>query len=181
MSPSTSATKSPSAGAKSPSAGAKSSNAGATSPSTAALHQNLVHISRALRAIAGVGGLTAGSSSALWTIVNHSPIRLSDLADRESVAAPTMSRVVASLESAGFVERAVDPDDGRARLFRATDTGIELMRTAGSNRARALAGAIEGLDAADQARIHDGVQLLAQALTTDSTDSSSSHTAKATS
>lgn len=135
-------------------------------PSNAAqLYHNLVRITRALRATAGAGGLTAGSSSALWTIVNHSPIRLSEIAERESVAAPTMSRVVAALENDGYVERSVDPDDGRARLFNATPAGVELITSSGSRKAQALSAAIAELSDQDKARVHDGLAILARALT----------------
>lgn len=63
----------------------------------AVLYHHLVRITRSLRS-GGQGVLSAGVASALWTIINHGPLRLSELADRESVTMPTMSRIVASLE-----------------------------------------------------------------------------------
>ncbi|MFW0789058.1 MarR family winged helix-turn-helix transcriptional regulator [Gordonia sp. CPCC 205333] len=138
----------------------------APTPSKAAhLHHNLIRISRSLRASAGIGGLTAGSSSALWTIVNNPPLRLSDIAERESVAAPTMSRIVANLETSGYVERTVDPADARARLFTATPAGIELITNAGSRKAQVLSSAIETLSEGDQAKVQEGLEILARALT----------------
>lgn len=146
-----------------------------TPSSAAQLYHNLVRISRALRASAGAGGLTAGSSSALWTIVNNSPIRLSEIADRESVAAPTMSRVVAALENDGYVERTVDPDDGRARLFNATPAGVELITNSGSRKAQALSAAIAELSDDEKARVHDGLAILARALTAPNLVSTTAH------
>lgn len=137
-------------------------------PSNAAqLYHNLVRINRSLRASNGGAALTTGSSSALWTIVNNSPLRLSDIADRESVAAPTMSRVVAALENDGYVRRIVDPDDGRARLFSATPAGVELITNASSRKAQTLSAAVDKLSDADRTRVYEGLDILARALTAD--------------
>ncbi len=104
----------------------------------AVLYHHLVRITRSLRS-GGQGVLSAGVASALWTIINHGPLRLSELADRESVTMPTMSRIVASLEQQGFVERAPDPDDGRARQLVATVAGTEHINHARSAKARSSA------------------------------------------
>ena len=44
--------------------------------------------------------------SALVTVELHGPLRLSELARREAVTAPTMSRVLAALDEQGLVHRA---------------------------------------------------------------------------
>lgn len=129
----------------------------------ASLYRNLTRVSRTLRSIAS-GSLTAGTASALWTVIQSSPIRLCELADRESVTAPTMSRIVAGLEDAGYIERQVDPDDARARLFSATPAGIELITNAQSVKARVLTDALAGLDASDRETVFQGLELLADAL-----------------
>ncbi|MCH5642364.1 MarR family transcriptional regulator [Gordonia sp. ABSL49_1] len=128
------------------------------------VYHQLTQINRALRTRGGQGSLSAGVAAALWTIVNHSPIRLSTLAQRESVTAPTMSRIVGTLEEQGYVARTVDPDDARARLFTATPAGIELIRNARSRRAQLLAEALEELDDADRDAVHRGLAALADAL-----------------
>ncbi|QGS26884.1 MarR family transcriptional regulator [Gordonia bronchialis] len=130
----------------------------------ATVYHQLTQINRALRTRGGQGSLSAGVAAALWTIANHSPIRLSTLAQRESVTAPTMSRIVATLEEQGYVERMIDPDDARARLFTATPAGIELLSHARSLRAQLLADAIDRLDADDRDAVHRGLAALAGAL-----------------
>src|SRR6478609_937925 len=67
------------------------------------------------------GGLSHGQLSALSTIVRHGPLRPSEVAGIEHVAAPTVTRLVGGLESRGLVERAPDPDDGRSFFVSATD------------------------------------------------------------
>ncbi|MDT7651785.1 MAG: hypothetical protein QOI36_3191, partial [Pseudonocardiales bacterium] len=51
--------------------------------------------------------------SALATVEQHGPLRLSELARREAVTAPTMSRVLAALDDQGLVIRTPDPSDAR--------------------------------------------------------------------
>ncbi|AZG48541.1 MarR family winged helix-turn-helix transcriptional regulator [Gordonia insulae] len=136
------------------------------SPDVATLYHLLTRITRTLRTRGGNGNLTAGVAAALWTIINHAPIRLSALADRESVSAPTMSRIVASLEENGYIERTTDPDDGRAKLLSPTPAGVELITNARTNKARLLAEALDGLDDDDRSTVGRGLTILAEALGT---------------
>ncbi|WAC56336.1 MarR family transcriptional regulator [Gordonia sp. SL306] len=132
----------------------------------ATLYHQLTRINRTLRTRGGKSNLTAGVAAALWTVINHAPIRLSELAERESVTAPTMSRIVAALEEQGFVERTPDPDDGRARLLTPTPAGVELIANARTERARVLAAALDRLDDDDRSTVSRGLMILAQALGT---------------
>lgn len=97
----------------------------------------------------GDGELSHGLFSALATVSKWGPIRLADLAQREGVSAPSITRLVAELETQGLVERAVDPGDGRAFLIKATPSGLEIIRSAGSARAAIIAELLDGLDPAD--------------------------------
>lgn len=97
----------------------------------------------------GDGELSHGLFSALATVSKWGPIRLADLAQREGVSAPSITRLVAELETQGLVERAVDPGDGRAFLIEATPSGLEIIRSAGSARAAIIAELLDGLDPAD--------------------------------
>lgn len=51
--------------------------------------------------------------------------RLRDLADRLGLAPSTISRQLPPLETAGYVTRHPDPDDGRASLLHLTPSGVE--------------------------------------------------------
>ena len=72
-------------------------------------------------------GLTLSQLSAMATISKEQPIRLSDLAGREGIAAPTATRVVASLEEAGLVTRRTSPDDKRASLLTISARGQKTL------------------------------------------------------
>ena len=106
--------------------------------------------------------LTAVQLSALYKVELYGPLRLGDLAAREQVAGPTMTRVVAALESAGLVTRAVDPASARCSLVTITKTGrheidavrrdrTDLMSCRLSNLSdahrRALAAALPAIEA----------------------------------
>jgi DNA-binding MarR family transcriptional regulator len=92
------------------------------------------------------GGLSHGQLSALSTIVRNGPLRPSEIAAIEVVAAPTITRVVSDLEGRGLVARHPDPEDGRSLFVSGTETGIELLLRARSDRARAVAAILGELD-----------------------------------
>lgn len=114
------------------------------------------------------GKLTAVQLSALYKVDLFGPVRLGDLAAREQVAAPTMSRVVASLEDARLVKRRTDPTSARSFLISITAKGrrqIDAVRrdrtdvmtcrltALGFEHQRALAAALPALEALAESAI----------------------------
>src|SRR3954471_20350257 len=98
--------------------------------STTALHAEAaarlrVAITRLQRQLRqqSVGDLTLSQWSALVTIELHGPLRIGDIADREGVSAPTATRLTASLEEQGLVERETDSADRRSSYVHVTDRG----------------------------------------------------------
>jgi len=87
------------------------------------LIEGLTKLSRQLRTIKLPGGITQERVSTLWTIDNNAPISVTALADIEKVRAPTMSRMITSLESEGLVKRRVHKTDGRGVLLSLTAKG----------------------------------------------------------
>jgi DNA-binding MarR family transcriptional regulator len=125
----------------------------------------LVGLSRARRWLSRLASeepAPMGSSgvSALAEIVRHGPLRLGDLAARERIAPPTLSRIVAGLVGHGFVERTPDPDDARAQLVRATPAGRELLAGLRSRRAVELSARLGRLSADDRAALLAAVPAL---------------------
>ncbi|GAB2671258.1 hypothetical protein GCM10027169_36350 [Gordonia jinhuaensis] len=127
---------------------------------------DLMRIMRTLRSVGLQGSLASGATSALWTLVQNKPMRLSDLAEREIVAIPTMSRIVASLEKQNYVSRSPDPDDGRACLLEATPEAVELITGTTSRRAQLINSALDELDPDERAATMRCLDHLAKALTT---------------
>ncbi|GEL17966.1 MarR family winged helix-turn-helix transcriptional regulator [Pseudonocardia asaccharolytica] len=74
--------------------------------------------------------------------------RLTVLAERGRMAHPSMSELVADLERLGYLERVLDPTDGRARLVRLTGRGRALQRLALAELAEIEAAWLRRLGAA---------------------------------
>ncbi|WP_232664404.1 MarR family winged helix-turn-helix transcriptional regulator [Pseudonocardia sp. TRM90224] len=90
--------------------------------------------------------------SALVTVEQHGPLRLSELARREAVTAPTMSRVLAALDEQGLVVRATDPQDARGVLITLSDEGSRRLNEVRSHRTALVARRLLRLDA-EQRRV----------------------------
>ena len=78
--------------------------------------------------------------STLVTLDQHGPLRSGELAQREAVSPPTMTRVLASLAERGLVGRAVDPVDARSVRVSLSPAGAVALSRVRSERA-ALLGA----------------------------------------
>lgn len=115
-------------------------------------------------------GLGAGSLSALATVVRTGPVRLGDLAAREQVAPPSLTRMVSSLEEAGYLVRTPDPADRRASTVRATPAAQELIRGTGSGRAAAVRERLAALSRAELEVLLAAVPVLESLVTDDGTD-----------
>jgi DNA-binding MarR family transcriptional regulator len=112
----------------------------------------LSRVRRWLSRLAGDQPAPLGSSgvSALAEIRRSGPIRLGDLATRERITPPTLSRIVAGLVEHGYVERTPDPDDARAGLVRLTPAGEELLTGLRSRRTTELAARLARLAPEDR-------------------------------
>ncbi|MBM9466388.1 MarR family transcriptional regulator [Nakamurella sp. YIM 132084] len=67
--------------------------------------------------------LTLTQMSALSVIWREGPLTAGELAAKEQVKPPSITRVVSALEQSGLVTRQGNPDDGRQVLVTITDTG----------------------------------------------------------
>ncbi|MFC4947815.1 MarR family winged helix-turn-helix transcriptional regulator [Pseudonocardia sp. GCM10023141] len=91
--------------------------------------------------------------SALVTVENYGPLRLSELARREAVTAPTMSRVLTALYEQGLVERAADPQDARGVLVTLSAEGRRRIDEVRSARTALVARRLHRLDAEQRAAL----------------------------
>jgi DNA-binding MarR family transcriptional regulator len=104
-------------------------------------------ISRLARAVRqhGSAGLTPSQISALATLEEFGPMRMSDFAAYELIGAPVASRAVAILQELGLVQRAGGSTDGRVSLIELSDAGRETLNDLWSERAAGLTARIERL------------------------------------
>ena len=109
-----------------------------------------------------VGGLTPSQLSVLVTVEQHGPLRLGDLATREVITPPTVTRLVASLQERSLVNRVTDPEDGRAALIEMSNSGTALLEEIRRERTAFIAQRLGRLEPAERAHVASAVLLLEQ-------------------
>src|SRR5512132_1214172 len=124
------------------------------------LHSAAIHLLRRLRREDDASGLPAPQLSALSVIVFGGPITLGALAAAEQVRPPTITKLVATLEAAGLVEREVDRDDRRVVRVRSTARGARLLQEGRQRRVAMLAGSLADLSDADRAALERAASVL---------------------
>lgn len=83
--------------------------------------------------------------SALVTVEKCGPLRLGELAQKEAVSAPTMTKVLAALADRGLVERTPDPSDARSVQVSVSVAGNEQLNRIRSERTAMLDNRLAGL------------------------------------
>jgi DNA-binding MarR family transcriptional regulator len=117
-------------------------------------------LSRRLNSLARGSGLTPSQLSALGVVARQGPLRLSELAEIESVNPTMLSRVVAALDEAGLVRRRTDPDDRRAGLLEVTASGRRTHDRLRAERGRVLTAGLERLNPTDVVAIETALPAL---------------------
>jgi DNA-binding MarR family transcriptional regulator len=130
------------------------------------LHSAAIHLLRRLRREDDASGLPAPQLSALSVIVFAGPITLGALAQAEQVRPPTITKLVATLEDAGLVEREVDTADRRVVRVKATARGTRLLQEGRMRRVASLAESLGQLPPADRARLARAVPILEKVVRT---------------
>ena len=111
-------------------------------PSSSAVARLRLIVARLYRQMAQASddlNLTYAQLSALARVQEYGPLRLGELAAREQVAAPTLTRTLRPLAAAGLLSKESDPLDGRSLLVRITDDGTDLLGRIRRERSELLA------------------------------------------
>ena len=127
------------------------------------LRLDISRMARRLRQEAGAL-LSPSQTAALATIERHGPLTPSELAERERVQRPTVTRVLALLEEAGLVDRAADPQDRRSSLVSISEDGRALLESARARKDAFLARRIDALEPADREVLERAAALLERML-----------------
>lgn len=108
-----------------------------------AMHQGL-------RRDAGEPALERMAYGLLGHIKRQGPLRLSVLADALHLDLSTVSRQVATLEAAGWLERQPDPADRRASLVQLTEVGHTAVKQHFTRLCDTMAGLLSDWDPAER-------------------------------
>lgn len=111
------------------------------------IRERLMPLSRVLRR--GDGTMTPTQLSVIGAIHRHGPISMGDLATREHLSRPMISRVVSSLEGSGLIDRGQDHSDRRICLLSLSEVGQEWVRAGRDFRNASLAERLARLEPAD--------------------------------
>ncbi len=98
--------------------------------------------------------------SALNALMNDGPLTPGQLAARERVQPPSMTRVIASLADLGLVRRAPHPTDGRQVIVSLSEEGERLITGEAAAREAWLRGKLGDLTPEDRATLGGAVRIL---------------------
>jgi DNA-binding MarR family transcriptional regulator len=138
--------------------------AGTSEPDDAAalaarLRLAVTRLSRPIRQQVAAG-LTPSQISTLASVERLGSPTLGELAAAEQVQPPSMTRTVAALQSAGMLERQVDPRDGRVVRVRVSAEGHRTLQRTRSLRNALLARRLRRLSTEERHRLAELVGLL---------------------
>jgi DNA-binding MarR family transcriptional regulator len=112
----------------------------------------------------GTVGFSPSQGAMLATIERHGPLTPSELAQRERVQRPTVTRMLAKLEEDGIVQRAADPADGRSFLVSLTPAGLELLHEVRTRKDAYLAQRLQELSDEERAALDRAADVLERLL-----------------
>ena len=132
------------------------------------LHSLAIHLLRRVRQDDPLTGLTPARLSALSVIGFGGPCTISDLAEAEQVALPTISRIVSALVADGLVERQIDTHDRRTTRLIATPKGMEVLHKGQHRRTAQLGNLLAQLTLVEQEEIAHAVTSMERILRSES-------------
>ena len=106
------------------------------------------------------GNLTPAEISIMATVEEYGPIRPGELASREGVKPPTLTKGLTALERRGLVDRRADPADGRAMLVQLTPDGAELLDSLRVQRTADFADRLSRLSPEEKRLLSQALPLL---------------------
>ena len=123
------------------------------------LRLSVTRLARVLRQTADTD-LSPTQGAVLATVSGHGPMTLGELAERERVASPTITKVIGLLHDKGLVDKATDPDDRRFVRVALTPAGEALLERTRARKNAWLARQLAQLTDDDRARLAAATDVL---------------------
>ncbi|MDX6235063.1 MAG: hypothetical protein QOH68_4223 [Nocardioidaceae bacterium] len=137
--------------------------AASTRPDTAlagSLRDAIGRLARRLRAERAVTDLSLGQWAALRTLESHGPMTPSELAAHEKIQPPSVTKILARLESHDYVSRTPDPVDRRQVVVAATATGRALLTDDRRRKDKWVSQRLQTLDPSERAALAAALPVL---------------------
>jgi DNA-binding MarR family transcriptional regulator len=124
----------------------------------------LLMLNRHLRREAHAEAITGGQAALLALIRHHPDLGVLELAAREGISAPSMTRYLDRLERAGLIVRTRSSADARRIRLALTPKGVRVLRSVRRRRTAWLAERLESLSAAEQRAVVAAIEPLGRLL-----------------
>lgn len=108
-------------------------------------------------------GLSMPQFSILMQLHHRGPCGMSEISERFDVSAAAASQLVDKLVHSGYLERAEDPNDRRAKLLTLSAKGSEFIKQGIEERYRWMDGLATILSAEDQKKVSEALVVLTNA------------------
>jgi DNA-binding MarR family transcriptional regulator len=124
------------------------------------LRLSLLRATRRLRTQRVNTAATLSQLSALGTVYRSGPLSAGEIAAIEQVQPPSMTKILAAIEQAGWIERSSHPDDRRQSVIAITEAGRELLAEETRVRDEWLAKRLVEFSAEDLRKLKAAVEVL---------------------
>lgn len=124
------------------------------------LRMSVMRLARRIRVERNADDLTLNQLAVLGTLERCGELTAGELAARENVKPPSMTRIVDKLESAGLVERHPHPTDGRQVVVELTAAARHVIETDRRRRDAWLAQRLAELDPAERDVLRQAAPIL---------------------
>lgn len=104
--------------------------------------------------------LSLGQLAALRSLERHRSMSPGELAEHEKVQPPSMTKILARLEAAGYIAREPHPEDRRQVTVRPSPAGLALLADDRRRRDAWIAQRLRGLDPEELAALRAAVPVL---------------------
>ena len=108
-------------------------------------------------------GLSMPQFSILMQLHHKGPCGLSEVSERFDISNAAASQLVEKLVHAGYLERAEDPSDRRAKLLKLSPNGAKLVNQGINERHRWMDELTKNLSAEEQKKISEALDILTDA------------------
>lgn len=108
-------------------------------------------------------GLSMSQFSILMQLHHKGPCGMSDISERFDVTPAAASQLVDKLVQSGYLERAEDPSDRRAKLLKLSHNGAKLVEQGMNERHRWMDELAKNFSAEEQKKISEALDILTEA------------------
>jgi DNA-binding MarR family transcriptional regulator len=109
-------------------------------------------------------GLSMPQFSILMQLHHKGPCGMSEVSERFDISAAAASQLVDKLVQAGYLERAEDPSDRRAKLLTLSAKGEELVQQGTEERYRWMDELTSKLSTEEQIKVVEALNILTEAV-----------------